>query len=184
MKTKPFYALAVCLVLFTYIQTSYSQDTTKCNYTPLEVKEIDGVNALVIRVDVPMNDIGEKVGECYGKLFQYIGTNNLNPAGPPFAVYYSWEPEGNVVFEAGVPVAMKVEGAGEITYKEFPNMKAVSTLYSGSYDSMEPVYNQIMKYMEENKLESTGSSWEVYLTDPQSVQSPEDNKTMIYFPLK
>ena len=63
-------------------------------------------------------------------------------------------------------------------------MKAVSTLYTGSYENMEPVYNDIMKYIEENELESTGNSWEIYLTDPSKVASPDDNKTLIYFPIK
>ena len=185
MKTKPFLFMAACLMLFTCISISYAQDTVKtCNHTPMEIKEIDATKALIIRMDVPMSAIGDKMGECYGKLFQYIGANNIAPAGPVFAVYYSWEPEGNVIFEAGVPVAEASAGAGDVTYKEYPVMKAVTTLYSGAYEAMEPVYNQLMKYMEENKLESNGSSWEVYLTDPSMVKNPEDNKTLIYFPLK
>jgi len=40
------------------------------------------------------------------------------------------------------------------------------------------------QYLKDNKLESTGTTWEVYLTDPNEVASPEENQTLIYFPIK
>jgi len=209
MKTKPLFLVTVCLMLIFFMQTTYAQDevttqdevstsdevTTQeeastsaavstCKQTSIEIKEIDAQKALVIKADVPTSAIGEKMGELYGKLFAYIGEKGIQPAGPVFAIYYSYEPEGNVVFKAGVPVASEVEGTGDIFYEEFPVMKVVSTLYTGSYDKMESVYTQIQKYMEENELESTGNSWEVYLTDPSKVKNPNDNKTLIYFPIK
>ena len=190
MKTRQVFVV-VCILLVSSMQLIRAQDepatdaaTSTCAKTGIEVKVIDAQNALVINADVPMSAIGEKMGELYKKLFTYIGEMNIQPAGPAFAVYYSWEPEGNVVFEAGIPVASKVEGSDEIVYKEFPEMKAVSTLYTGSYENMEPVYNTIQKFIEEKELETTGISWEVYLTDPQLVADPNDNKTLIYFPIK
>ncbi len=48
---------------------------------------------------------------------------------------------------------------------------------------MESVYHEMMEYMKANNLEGTGSSWEIYLTDPEEVSS-EENQTMIYFPIK
>ena len=185
MKLKSIYVLMIAILLSSSISVTFAQDSsTGCKHTPIEIKDIDAQNALVMKADIPMSAIGEKMGEMYGKLFTYIGEKGLQPAGPPFAVYYSWDPEGNIVFEAGVPVASEVEGTDEIVYKEFPVMKAVSTLYTGSYEGMEPVYNHIRKYIEDNELESVGNSWEVYLTDPQLVEDPNDNKTLIYFPIK
>ena len=185
MKLKSFYVLMIALLLSGSMSVTFAQgSSTGCKHTPIEVKDIDAQNALVMKADVPMSTISEKMGEIYKTLFTYVGENGIQPAGPAFAVYYSWEPEGNIVFEAGVPVASETEGTNEIIYKEFPVMKAVSTLYTGSYENMEPVYNDIMKYIEENELESTGNSWEIYLTDPSKVASPDDNKTLIYFPIK
>ncbi len=184
MKTKPFYLFVLGLLLIGY-GGIYAQDQPeKCNHTPIEVKNIDAQKALVIKADVPMSAIGEKMGELYGKLFAYAGEKGIEPAGPVFAIYFSWEPEGNVVFEAGLPIASEDEGTDEIVFKEFPVMEAVTTLYTGAYDGLEPVYGNIMKYMEDSKLESTGSSWEVYLTDPSKVKDPSQNKTLIYFPVK
>ena len=185
MRTKPFILLALSLMCIAYFKPALAQEEKiKCNHTPMEVKEIDAQKTLVIKANVPMNTIGKKMGELYGQLFQYIGEKGIQPAGPAFAVYYSWDPNGNVVFETGVPIAAEDEGKENIIYKEFPVMKAVTTLYTGSYENMEPVYNHIQKYMEENELESIGNSWEVYLTDPSKVADPSQNQTLIYFPLK
>ena len=113
-----------------------------------------------------------------------MGTNSMAPAGPPFLVYYSYNPAGNTVFEAGVPVSSTVTGNEEIIYKEFPAMKVVTTLYKGPYDAMEPIYGELNKYMSANGIETDGTSWEVYLTDPSQLKDQKDNQTIVYFPIK
>jgi len=164
-------------LLFTGV---YGQGT----HTPIEVKEMAAMKAVVVKADIPMSEIGAKMGEIYGKIFSYIGEKGLTPTGGAFAVYYSWSENGNIVFEAGMPVSEKVEGSGEIEYKEYPTVKAVSTVYTGSYENFHPVYTDLQTYMAENKLESTGISWEIYLTDPSTITDQNQNQTLIYFPLK
>ena len=124
------------------------------------------------------------MGELYYKLFMYSDAHNIKPAGPAFAVYYSYDPEGNVVFEAGVPVEGEVKTDDEVIFKKYDKMKVVSTLYVGAYEDMASIYGTLEQYLKENKLETTGTSWEVYLTDPNEVASPKENQTMIYFPIK
>ncbi len=165
--------------------SSFAQTKTECNSSPkFEVKKIDGVKALVIKASVPSKEVGPKMGELYGKLFEYMGKKQIQPAGAPFSVYYKFDPQGNTTFEAGVPVAAMLETEGDFVYKEFPSMKALTTLYIGAYEKMTPIYEAIEKHMKENKLESTGICWEVYLTDPATLKDPNDNQTLIYFPIK
>ena len=161
----------------------FAQQSVDSESSKFEIKEVEAVKALVIKSDVTMQEIGSAMGSNYGKLFEYLQNNNIQPAGPPFSVYLSWEEGGNVVFESGIPVSEVKEGNDEIMYKEFPGMKVLSTLYKGSYDKMEPIYHEMMDYMKTNNMEGTNSSWEIYLTDPQTI-APEDNQTLIYFPLK
>lgn len=149
----------------------------------IEVKKMDGYKALVLKADIPTSQIGEKMGEMYGKLFSYIQDQNIETAGPTFAVYYSFDPNGNTSFEVGVPVKSKVNGNGEVQFKEYPPTKAVTAMYMGSYDKMEPVYQALEKYIQDNNLKKEGTSWEVYYTDPNEVK-PEDNQTLVYFPIK
>jgi len=174
----------LCMIIMSFIFFLQSNVFSQGSHTPIEVKDMSAMKALVIKADIPMSELGTKMGEVYGKVFTYIGEKGLSPVGGAFAVYYSWEPNGNVVFEAGVPVSEKVEGSGDIEYKEFPQVKAVSTLYTGSYEGFHPVYADLQTYIAENKLETTGVSWEIYLTDPSTMQDPNQNQTLIYFPLK
>jgi effector-binding domain-containing protein len=150
----------------------------------IKVKQVDAQKAIVVRFDVPTNEIGPTIGKAYEKLFGFIGANGIIPAGPAFSVYYSFNPAGNTVFEAGVPVSSTVSGNDEIIYKEFPAMKVVTTLYKGPYDAMEPTYGKMNKYITANGLETDGTSWEVYMTDPSQMTDPKENQTIIYIPLK
>ena len=188
MKTKSFkksglLCLFILAVSFSTFVTISAQDE-EMSEAKFEIKNVKVQKGLVIKADIPISEIGPKMGEIYSQLFEYMETNNITPAGPPFTVYYSFDPEGNTVFEAGVPVKDKVKGSGDIAYKEYDEMKVVSTLYVGAYENMMPIYTAMETYLKDNKLESTGSSWEIYLTDPDEVASPDENQTLIYFPIK
>ena len=183
MKTKLLKNIGLCLLFFVMAIPLTAQESGDCESSKFEIKEIEAIKSLVIKAEVTMEEIGDAMGKNYGELFTYTGSNNIQPAGPSFAVYLSWDPEGKVVFESGVPVAQKESCNDNIVYKEFPAMKVVATLYKGAYEKMEPVYHEMMEYMKANKLESTNESWEIYLTDPNEV-APEENQTMIYFRIK
>lgn len=166
-------------------KTVVAQEQVKCSGEPkIEIKHIEAQKALVVKADVPTSEIGPKMGELYGLLFGYLGQNQLQPAGPAFAVYYSFDPQGNTVFEAGVPILAKTKGNGEVFYKEFEGMNAVSTLYIGPYEKMEPVYIALDKFIKDNNLKEKGISWEVYLTDPMAEPDPNKYQTLIYFPVE
>ena len=150
----------------------------------IEVKQIDAQKAVVIKLKVTAATIVQQMGEAYGKLFSYLGTNSIQPAGSPFSVYYEFNPQGDIVFEAGIPISAAVKGSEEIIYKEFAAMKVVSTLYIGPYEKEAPIYDMLHKYLKDNNLDSTGTPWEVYLTNPAQETDPSKYQTLIYFPLK
>ncbi|MBN2348809.1 MAG: GyrI-like domain-containing protein [Bacteroidales bacterium] len=170
------FTIMIILIFFGCGFTLYSQ-------SKIEVKSVQPMSALVIKAEVPTAEIGPKMGELYGMLFNYLTELEMQPSGPPFSVYYEFDPQGNTVFEAGVPLDDVVEGEGDILYKDFPAMKVVSTLYTGSYENMMPVYEDLEAYLKENKLESNNIVWEIYLTDPNEV-GPEENQTIIYYQIK
>jgi effector-binding domain-containing protein len=187
MKTK-----AVLSTVFFYLlifnitsNLSYSQETaTKADQPLIEIKNIPLQQTIVMKAEVLTNVIGRKMGEMYSSLFSYAGQNNIQPTGAPFAVYYTFDPKGNTSFEVGFPVASKVSGCDSVFYKEFPPMKVVSSLYTGSYENMSLIYTQMQDYIHKNNLKIIGASWEVYLTNPQQVSNPNDNQTLIYFPIE
>lgn len=149
-----------------------------------EIKSLDAQKAFTMKAEVQTSEISAKMGEMYKKLYSYLGENHIQPVGPPFAVYYSFDPSGKTVFEAGVPVASVQKSPTDIVFKEYPAMKVLKTLYVGEYEKMAPVYEKMEQYLKDQKLESTNMVWEVYLTDPATVKSPADNQTLIYYCIK
>lgn len=181
MKSLTFRSIFSIVVLSVFQIVAFSQG----NQAPkFETKEIGAQKTVIITVTVPSSQISTKMGEAYGKLFAYLGQKGVQPTGAPFAVYTQYDPNGSTTFEAGMPVATKVEGTSDIVYKEYPAMKVISTLYKGAYENVAPVYEAMEKYMKDKGLASTMVVWEVYLTDPAQVKKPEDNQTLIYFPIK
>lgn len=188
MKTKSIILnwLFAAILLFSIPQYSIfgQEENVKWSNTPIEIKDIEAVKGLVIKADIPVSEIGPKMGEIFGQLFAYLQSNNIEAAGPPFSVYYSFDPEGNTVFEAGIPVFTENKSGGNIHYKEFEATKAVSTVYTGAYENFMQVYTAMFEYMEKEGIESVGISWEVYLTPPEEMKDPDKSMTQIYFPIK
>lgn len=184
MKTKlPLRKIGIVIfAMFCITFQVFSQQTV--TFPKIEVKDIAAQKAVSIKTTVPSASIGQKMGELYGKLFSHLGNNSVQPAGHPFTVYYSYDPNGNTEFEAGVPVSKDVQGTDEIKFKEYPAMKVLSTLYVGPYEKVGPVYEALKKYATDNKLETQPLSWEIYLTDPTSETDPNKYQTIIYFVLK
>jgi effector-binding domain-containing protein len=154
------------------------------NESIIEIKNIESQKALIIKSEVLTAEIGSKVGELYGKLFEFMGRKNIQPAAAPFAVYYSYDPQGKTSFEVGCPLLSETAVSEGVEFKEYPAMKAVTTLYKGAYENMGPIYEKLQAYITSNNLKSTGIAWEVYLTDPKQVKDPGENKTIIYFPVE
>ncbi|MBN2213343.1 MAG: GyrI-like domain-containing protein [Bacteroidales bacterium] len=187
MKTRPFLLRCLIIVILSgfFYRTATGQETKECkSKAKIEVKDMEAMKALVIKADIATSEVGPKMGEIYEFLFNYMMQNQISPVGPPFAVYLSFEPEGNTVFEAGLPVAEETAGSGEVEYREYPATKVVSLLYTGSYEKMMPAYEEIMQYISDNNIKDKGISWETYLTDPNEEPDPEKNQTIISFPIE
>jgi effector-binding domain-containing protein len=187
MKTKPFLIKCFIVLLLTgiYYWTATAQETSESGTDfKIEVKDMEAQKALVIKADIPTPEVGPKMGEIYEYLFNYMVQNQISPVGPPFAVYLSFDPQGNTVFEAGLPIEEESSGSDDVEYREYPATKVVSLLYTGPYEKMEPAYTKMMQYISENNLKSKGMSWEIYLTDPNEEPDPEKYQTIINFPIE
>ena len=176
-----FTGFLLMLFIIPVINANAQDEKKDCPSAKIEVKNIEGQKALVVKADIPTSEIGQHIGEMYKRIFEHMGANNIEPAGPPFAVYYEFDPEGNTVFETGVPVTIESECGEGIEYKEYPAMKVVTTLYKGPYEKMEQVYTDLEQYITDNNHKKLGPVWEVYLTDPQQEEDPNNNQTIIYY---
>jgi effector-binding domain-containing protein len=156
MKSLTFRTSLAIVVFFVFHCAAFSQGEPAQKF---EIKEIGIQKTLILTMTVPSSQISQKMGEAYGKLFAYLGQKGITPTGAPFAVYKQYDPKGNTTFDAGVPVPSKVEGSGDMVYREYPAMKVLSTLYIGAYAKVEPVYGAMIKYMKDNGLKTSNVAW-------------------------
>jgi effector-binding domain-containing protein len=179
---KSFFRLVTLSLLFCLLSWPIFGQSTG-NYK-IEVKQVAAIKAAVIKVTTSSTEMSNKMSELYGKIFAYLGENKIQLVGPPFAVYYAFDPKGNTTFEVGAPINEKLKESADIKYKEFPAMKVISTMHIGPYDQITPVYAALEKYAKENKIAFVPVSWEIYLTDPNTEKDPNKYQTLVYFPVK
>lgn len=147
-----------------------------------EVKEQAAQPALSIRTRTSVQDIPQVLGKAYGAIAQYLGELGEQPAGPPFTAYYNMDMQ-NLDIEIGFPVSRQFSGKDEIQASEIPAGKVATCLYTDPYSEMEPAYNALSRWIEDNGYEASGVAYEMYLNDPDQTP-PQELQTQIAFLLK
>jgi effector-binding domain-containing protein len=137
---------------------------------------------LSIRTTTSVKELPQELGRAYGAIGQYMAQLGEQPAGAPYAAYFTFDME-NMDIEIGFPVGNNLPGKGEIQSGEIPAGKIAQCFYTGPYNKIEPAYNALTAYVEEQGQEATGIAYEFYLNDPGEV-APEELLTQIVFRLK
>lgn len=148
----------------------------------MEVRNTSEQETMSIRTTTPVEKLSEVMGSCYGEIMQYLGPKGVQPAGPPFAIYYNMD-MSNLDVEIGFPVAKKQESSGRINAGKIPGGKAAVTVHVGPYEKIEEAYNRLTAFVKEQNLQTGSLCYEFYLNDPASTP-PEQLKTEIFFQLK
>ena len=147
-----------------------------------EVKEQPAQATISIRTRTTVQDLPQVLGNAYRSIVQYLGELGEQPAGPPFAAYYNMDMQ-NLDVEAGFPVSKKLPDKDDIKASEIPSGKFATCLYAGSYNEIEPAYNELFQWIKDNGYEAAGVAYEMYLNDPTKTP-PQELKTQILFLLK
>jgi len=83
----------------------------------------------------------------------------------------------------GFPVSKPLPGKDDIKASEIPPGKIISYMYKGPYSAMEPVYNEIFKWIGEKGYQPKGVYYEYYYNSPDEVLESE-LLTRIVIPIK
>jgi len=137
---------------------------------------------LAIRTTTSIKELPNELGKAYGAIGQYLAELGEQPTGAPYAAYFTFSME-SMDIEIGFPVSGPLPGKDEIESSEIPAGKVARCLYTGPYNKIEPAYNALTAFIEEQGYESTGVAYEFYLNDPGEV-TPEELLTQIVFRLK
>lgn len=151
------------------------------NY-PCAIREQVAQPFLAIRTRTSISEMGSTLGQSYGAIMAYMGELGQQPAGAPFVAFYNQDMQDMDV-EIGMPTAETLPGRGDIYGAEIPAGRVAECMYTGSYQTMEPAYEQLAQFVAEQGEEPTGVAYEIYIDDA-STKPQAEVRTLIVFPLK
>jgi effector-binding domain-containing protein len=140
---------------------------------------------VAIRGHVSMAEIGAFAGRT-GEVFGWLGARGLTPAGPPFLKYNVIDMARQLEIETGVPVAAKVDSAGdgEVVSGVLPAGRYATVTHAGHPSELMGVTKALLDWAAGQGLTwdmscgSDGDRWggrlEFYLTDPR--EEPDMSK--------
>jgi effector-binding domain-containing protein len=125
------------------------------------------------------------VGQLFGEVFGYLGSQGVNPIGPPLAIYHDGDyREQDVDVEVAVPVAGKVPGNSKVKLRELPAVAQMAcAIHKGDYSGIGQAYNAVMSWVDKNGYRVTDCNREVYLQGPGQ-GDPASYVTEIQFPVE
>ena len=148
----------------------------------MEIKNVQERQTAAVRTSTPVEKLPEVMGICYGEVIEHLGSKGIQPAGPPFAIYYNMDMT-NLDVAIGFPVASEVEGNGRVEVGKIPGGKAAVEMHLGPYDKIGDAYERLSAFVKDEGLEIDTCTYEFYLNDPGETP-PEQLQTEIYFPVK
>jgi DNA gyrase inhibitor GyrI len=111
---------------------------------------------------------GEAVQRGFGRLFAWVGANNVQPLGPSLGIYYDdpaqVAPE-QLRCDLAVPVAPEVTGSGEVAVKEIGGFEVAALVYQGEQNIM-PAYDEVYNWLRAQGYREAGVPMETYLSYP------------------
>jgi effector-binding domain-containing protein len=134
-------------------------------------------------------DIGALFDRHIPEIAQRLGALGAAPAGPPYARYHRFGPDGNDI-ELGFPVAAPMTALpevaaispGEIGRSELPGGEAAVTVHVGTYEGLSAAYDRLHAWVMEQGRAPAAGPWESYRDNPAVVPTDE-LRTDITWPL-
>ena len=148
----------------------------------IKLVELQAKPVLSIRTRTNIKDMPKTIGEGYTKIAAYMQEIGEQPKEMPFVAYYNMDMQ-DMDIEIGFPVSKELPGKDDIQPSETMAGNAVMYVYKGAYSGMEPVYNEIFKWMDENGHQPQGVFYEYYYNSPGEVPESE-LLTRIVVPVK
>lgn len=146
-----------------------------------EFLDVPETHTLAIRTTTQVENLSQLIGSSYGAIMQYMAEIKEPVTREPFVIYYNLDMQ-NLDVEMGFPVSRELPSRGEVKASSLPAGPAAQTTFTGPYEKMAPVYEEMGKFVTDNGHEASGLSIEYYLTGPET--PPDQQVTRIVFPLK
>ena len=170
-------------ILAAWKDPSKRKQTAPSGAGTYEIRTAEVQTVVSVRISIPENEISKHLGIMFGEVMTYLSKEGIVPTGPPFSRTHSNE-DGQLDFEAGIPVREAVPGEGRVKSSELPGGKLVSTWHVGPYDSLGQTHDRFVQWLSDEQHELRGGLWAVYWTDPGLEPNPAEWKTEILAPIR
>ena len=127
----------------------------------IEIKEHPPQPIVAMRRKTTPERIGDTLTEILPAICRYLEEQGVQLAGPPFTRYHTFTAT-LVDLEAGFPVAIPVEGNGDIQAKELPGGPVAVTWHTGPYDTLSEAHAAVGKWLEGEGMEPAAAPYEIY----------------------
>ncbi|MET4591442.1 GyrI-like domain-containing protein [Arthrobacter sp. 754] len=136
----------------------------------------------VVRERVAMDALTEFFGRAYAAVAAETQQQNVQIAGPPFALYRG-TPTETVDVEAGFPVMGTFAASGTVVSSSLPAAEAYETVHTGPYDTLEGTYTAVREHMKAAGKTPSETMWEYYLNGPPDEPDPQKWQTRVVWPV-
>jgi effector-binding domain-containing protein len=155
----------------------------KFNGYEVAEEEIPAAYYIGIRRTLPLEEIPAFYAESLPKIMATATTEKLTVAGPPCALYWTFDDVNNTTDMAvSIPMTEEKKLGKEYKLYQLGGNKALIINYMGDYGNIKEAHKAMGAYMSGNKLRTIPPIVESYITDP-SVE-PDTTKwrtKLIYF---
>ncbi|GFI37123.1 HTH-type transcriptional regulator CueR [Lachnospiraceae bacterium] len=136
-------------------------------------------NILYLRRKLTHEECLNGYSQFFCKLYQKIATEKLTVMGPAITIYHN--PSCDLFefeIEFAVPIKEVVTGT-----RDFQNGLCVKSTLNGSYANITSIYARQQEWAESNGYDFIRSPFELYITEPNATNTPDDYITEIYYPV-
>jgi len=154
-------------------------------YKP-EMVELGEMNYIGIRGVYNFDQLTEQLwSDSYARLMGVVAERGMELAGAPFSFGHSYDKEAGIM---DLEIALPVKSLGElpegITSGTLPAGRALKQSYFGPYEGTEPVWNDLMGYVDCAGYKMRYSGFESYITDTEMEPDTTKWQTDVILPIE
>jgi DNA-binding transcriptional MerR regulator/effector-binding domain-containing protein len=149
----------------------------------MSIRDVAPRHGLAVRVRAHVDEMSRVIPQAIDEVHAFLQDAGLGFAGAPFCICPFEDDDGYGEVTVGWPVAEPHEGGGRIQPVELPSGRAVVYKHIGPYDALGRSYRLVSEVMAEGGLRPAGDPVELYESDPNEVEDPNDYETVIVWPV-
>ncbi len=138
--------------------------------------------AALLHITVPRSEIRAVMGPGLKELREAVSAQGISTHGPWFTHHKRMDP-AVFDFEIGVFVSAAVTRAGRMEPGELPAATVARAVLYGDYEGLASAWQQLDAWVVAQGHTPRDDFWEVYLTGPETVSTPDGWRTELNQPI-